>query len=97
MTLPNLYELSLIPDRAQRLVSVVRQVYGLLEAALGQSWLAYRLQDESPAMNGTIAQTEGFIRAAADVLLADWKRNDADEAEKREIKGFIRSMQSPLT
>lgn len=96
-SLPSLYELSQIDDPADRLAAIVGQIYDLLETAMGPSWLAYRLEGESPVMASTVAQVEGFIRSAVDVLLHDWKPDDSGNARENDLSGFVRGMLSPLT
>lgn len=96
-SLPSLYELSQIDDPADRLAAIVRQIYDMLETALGPSWLAYRLEAESPVMASTVAQVEGFIRTAVDVLLHDWKPDNSENIQEGDLSGFVRGMLSPLT
>jgi hypothetical protein len=87
--------MSLIDDPADRLHSIVRQIYGLLEMAMGQNWLAYRLQDESPVMSSTVIQMESFIRAAVDLLLCEGSTADSETDQDTEMHGFICGLLSP--
>lgn len=93
---PSLESLARVADPGERLLRVTSQVYAFHEMAFGPSWLAHRLQEESPAMAQVVAATESFVRAAAEVAFRDW--NGGTSAADREAAiGFARGLLSPLT
>lgn len=93
--IPSIEALAQIRDPAERLRQVVTQVYALHEAALGPSWLAFRLQGESPAMAQNVTMAEGLVAAAAELLLLDWQPGPGEERDA--VAGFARSLLHPLT
>lgn len=95
--IPSLSEISSIEEPAERLVSMVREIYSFFEAAMGHNWLAYRLQDESPVMAETILQMESFVQAATEMLLREWSLEHQESNQHAELYGFVSGLLSPLT
>lgn len=85
-TPPSLERLAALQDPSERLRQVVAQLYALHEAALGQTWLAFRMEDESSVMRQTVAGVTGFVRQAAGLLFSGGPSY-----------GFACAMLSPLT
>jgi len=94
VTPPDLDSISRIEDPAGRAREAVRQVYTLHEALLGQVWVGFKFEDESPAMAAVIKQLEGIVAAAAEVIAAAWPaRTGSGDA----FRGFVSGMLSSLT
>jgi len=90
LKVPRLDELAAIPDPAERLAAVVRQLFAVFEQSLGHAWTGYVLEDESPTMAQVMAETDGLARAIADVLFAG-------EAPPEALRGFVHGLLHPLT
>lgn len=88
--MPNLAALAAIADPAERTREAVRQVYTLHEALAGQVWGAFKLEDESPAMAGSLLQLDQLVGAVTQLLAAP-------ESDDGGQPGFIAGMLSPLT
>ncbi len=65
---PSPEALRAIEDPGERLRRVVRDVYHLHEQSMGQMWGGYRLEDESPVLARTIAESEQQTASTASIL-----------------------------
>lgn len=83
-------ELAAIPDRAERLAAVVRQLFALFEQTLGHAWTGYVLESESPTMAAAMAETDRLARNIADVIFDGEARPDA-------LRSFVHGLLHPLT
>jgi AcrR family transcriptional regulator len=83
-------ELAGIPDPAERLAAVVRQLFGLFEQTLGHSWTGYVLEDESPVMTAAMAESDDLARTIADTIFAGETPPDG-------LRSFIHGLLHPLT
>lgn len=81
-----------IEDSGERLRRVVYEVYRLHEEILGQLWLGYKLEDESPALARAILEAEAFVSALAETLPYDNAISDQDTAVR-----FVQAALNPLT
>jgi AcrR family transcriptional regulator len=81
-----------IPNMGERLRRVVQEVFHLHEQIFGQLWTGYKLEDESPVLARTNAQTEALIATLADTLCYDHAVGDRDAATR-----FVRAALHPLT
>jgi AcrR family transcriptional regulator len=84
---------ALIQDPQERLERAVADLYGLHEAAFGQTWLAYRLAGKSQVMAETVAAVEALCREAAQVIVGD----SLPEGWRAEAVAFVAGIVSPLT
>jgi AcrR family transcriptional regulator len=92
-TMPPIEKLAEIKDPGERLIEAVRQIYSLHEMSFGQSWLSFKLQEESEVMNATRQQADAFINSAVDMLLHGLEPASAPSPKN----GYIRGLFSPLT
>lgn len=91
---PDLEAIGRVEDPADRAREAVSQIYTLHEALLGQVWVGFKLEDESPALAAVLKQVDGIVAAAAEVVFAAWpaRRGSGDG-----FRGFVSGMLSPLT
>jgi AcrR family transcriptional regulator len=90
---PDLTMIAALADPAERTATAVAQLYRLLESLLGQTWGAYKLEDESAVMAATIRRSEGLCAAIADLIVAAWPLDPARAAGPR---GLAAGLLSPL-
>jgi AcrR family transcriptional regulator len=97
--LPSIENIAVIEDEGRRLTEAVRQLFGLHEATMGLTWLAFMLEEESPAMAEARSQTDAFIMAVAHLIMRDRQHiaNSANESSPTAEAGFVTGMLSPLT
>ena len=93
---PSIEALAAIHDPGERIVEIVRQLYKAHEIFFGYSWTSYKLEDESETLARLIAQVDGLIGAAVDVMLREWG-TERPPAEVEAMGGFARGLLSPLT
>ena len=94
VSMPEFEALGAIEDSEDRTRETVKQVYSLHEALLGQAWVGFKLEDESPSMANVLRQIEGVVGAASDVIAAAWPGRAAGGPA---FRGLISGMLSPLT
>jgi hypothetical protein len=92
--MPDIDLIALTADPHARTRLAVRQTYRLHESLSGQIWGAFKLEDESDALAGVIAQVEDLTSSMADLILAPWS---IDEARIIEVRGFVVGLLHPLT
>lgn len=90
--MPSLEAWARIPDPAERLLHGVTELFAGVEFSLGQMWVAYRLQDESPVMAQMVQGVEQFLQAAAAILCTG-----VDAARGPEAAGYVSGPIHPLT
>ena len=76
-----------IPDAAERVNICVESIYEFFEVSLGVTWLAIRLQNDSPVMKRVILQIEQYIDAAVTTLLED--AHPIDPAATKTIRSVL--------
>jgi AcrR family transcriptional regulator len=91
---PDLEVVALIEGAADRAREAVRQVYTLHEALLGQVWVGFKFEDESPSLAAVLKQIDGIVAAAAEVVVAAWPSR-AGSGDP--FRGFVAGMLSSLT
>ena len=92
--MPDFVGLATLADPRERLAETVRQGYALHESLFGQVWGAFKLEDESPVLAGTLREVEGAVHALAETAVAAFP-DCGDEAA--ELRGLVAGMLSPLT
>jgi AcrR family transcriptional regulator len=68
---PSPETLAAIEEPVERLRKVVWHIFSLHEATLGQMWLGYKLENESPTIAAALAEYKQLINSLADVLVRD--------------------------
>lgn len=94
VSMPEFEALAAIEGSEDRTRETVRQVYALHEALLGQAWVGFKLEDESPAMVNVLRQIEGIVGAASEIVAAAWPARAGGDAA---FRGLVSGMLSPLT
>lgn len=92
--MPDVNALGRVDDAVERTERAVREVYSLHESLLGQTWVAFQLEQESPVMAATLRQIEDVVSDVAEAVLEAWP---ADEASRASLRGQIAALLSPLT
>jgi AcrR family transcriptional regulator len=89
---PSPEELLEITHPGERLQRVVRELFRLHEETLGQVWLGYKLETESPVIAGAVAYQEATVALLADTLPYEHAADDPEIARR-----FVRAALSPLS
>lgn len=94
VSMPEFEALAALEGSEDRTRETVRQVYALHEALLGQAWVGFKLEDESPAMANVLRQIAGVVGAASEIVAGAWP---ARAGSGNTFRGFVSGMLSPLT
>ncbi len=92
--LPDIEAIRAIDDGPRRIERAVREVYSFHESLLGQTWMSYLHEYESPALSATLKQLQGLIGQVINAALDPNGHGTAAEDDRRPL---LLAMLSPLT
>jgi AcrR family transcriptional regulator len=94
VSMPDIDAIQQVDDPSDRTERAVREVYSLHESLIGQTWTAFKYEQESSALAATLKQIDDLVSLVADVVLEVWpSAQEAREAPRR----VLIAMLSPLT
>jgi AcrR family transcriptional regulator len=93
-SMPDPRDLERAADPGERTELAVRQVYSMHEFLLGQIWIAFQMENESPTLATTVRQYQELVSQVADVVIRAWP---IPEARQHVARGQTIAMLSPLT